>query len=128
MNSRHDLARESAMNIGLAVTLIFLLVAVFHLDALWLRLGIASLVLVMVWPTIWKPLIPVWNFLLKILEWVMPRIVLGVVFFVVVVPVALARRLFGADSLQLSEWKKGRKSVFVDRNHRFTIKDLAHPY
>jgi hypothetical protein len=59
---------------------------------------------------------------------VVSRLVLSAVYSLVVVPVGVARRLAGADNLQLNRWKKADGSVFVDRNHLYTRDDVTHPY
>ncbi len=45
-----------------------------------------------------------------------------------VLPVGLVRRLLGKDSMRIKSWKKGKESVFRVRDHRFSAKDLEHPY
>jgi len=55
-------------------------------------------------------------------------VLLGIVFFVVVCPVALIRRISGKDRLGLKGFRKGRASVFVVRNHTYVAEDLLHPY
>ena len=59
---------------------------------------------------------------------VVSKILLTLIFFVVVTPVGLIRRLTGADSLQLKKWKKGTDSVFVERQGAIQDKDLVNPY
>jgi hypothetical protein len=59
---------------------------------------------------------------------VVPKILLSLVFFLVVAPIAIVRRLAGKDSLKLSAFKAGKDSVMVVRNHLFTSADLERPY
>ena len=75
-----------------------------------------------------KPLAWLWFGLSHLLSQVVSRVVLTVVFFVVVTPIALIRRLMGADALQLKKWKQGRGSVFVERQGVIQGKDMANPY
>jgi hypothetical protein len=58
----------------------------------------------------------------------MSRVILTVVFFLVVTPIAVIRRLCGADALQLKKWKQGRGSVFVVREGPVQGKDMENPY
>jgi hypothetical protein len=51
-------------------------------------------------------------------------ILLTLVFFLIVTPVALIRRLTGSDPLKQKEFKKSRHSALVTRNHTYTANDL----
>lgn len=121
-------------DIGLAVSLILFLLVFFGAfgadvnSRRWLVAGIIALILTMAVPSVWKPLLPIWKFLLRILETVVSKILLFIVFFGVILPVASIRRIFRKDALQAGQWKKGKESVFINREHLFTASDLANPY
>ncbi len=53
-------------------------------------------------------------------------ILLTVVFILIVTPVALIRRLSGADPLKLKQFKKSRQSVFFTRNHTYSKNDCQN--
>ena len=57
-----------------------------------------------------------------------PRFLLTLVFFAVVTPIGLARKLLGIDSLKLKDFKSSETSVMVIRNHIFTGEDIEKPY
>ena len=59
---------------------------------------------------------------------VVSRILLTVIFYVLVTPVGLIRRVLGADAMQLKKWKNGNVSVFQERNHLFNSADIEKPY
>jgi hypothetical protein len=59
---------------------------------------------------------------------VVPRILLAIVFFVVVTPIGVLRRLAGKDSLKLRAFKASPDSVMLERNHTFIGGDLERPY
>jgi hypothetical protein len=50
------------------------------------------------------------------------------VFFVVVTPIGLMRRLMSADPLQLKKFKKDNSSVFQVRDHTFKADEIEKPY
>jgi len=56
------------------------------------------------------------------------RIILSILFFIIVTPVGLLRRLAGKDSLRIRQFKKGRGSVMVNRDHVYTREDLLHTF
>lgn len=65
----------------------------------------------------------VWYKIAEIMGGVMSKVLLSIVFFVFLFPLALLSRLFNKDGLQLT--KKGSKeSYWTERNHAFEGKDL----
>ncbi len=64
----------------------------------------------------------------QILGTIVSKIILSVVFFVMVLPVGLIRRMMGKDSLQLKKFKKGKSGVMLQRNHLFTSEDIVNPF
>lgn len=59
------------------------------------------------------------------LGWINSKILLGVIFFIVLTPMALLRNLFKKDELKL---KRDSGSTFHERNHTYTAKDLKNPW
>jgi hypothetical protein len=55
-------------------------------------------------------------------------VLLTAVFYAVVTPSGLLRRLFGRDALQLRAFKTSEASVLHERRHRFVAADLENPY
>lgn len=84
--------------------------------------------LTIVVPYIFYPLAVCWFGLSEILNAVSSRILLGVVFTFIVIPVGLARKLLGKDSLKLKQFKKSNESVMVSRDHLYTEEDLLHTF
>lgn len=58
------------------------------------------------------------------LGWVNSRIILSIVYFVFLMPIAWLSRWFTKDPLALK--KEKRSTLFVDRNHLYTGKDLEN--
>jgi hypothetical protein len=119
---------DESRNTGLAMVLICLLLA--HLDGRpqWLPTAIGLLLLCMVWPVVFRPVARVWLGLSHMLGAVVSRIILSVLFYGLVTPVGLLRRMSGADSMQRGRWKADRDSTFITRNHLYRAKDLDRPY
>lgn len=64
-----------------------------------------------------------WYKLADVLGMIVPKILLTLVFFVFLFPVALIYRMFNKDTLQLQ--KRGASSSYwVERGHQFINKDL----
>lgn len=119
---------EQARDTGMAMVLICLLLSYFWEIPRCLPLAIVLLIITMAWPKAFRLLAGVWFGLSHLMGNIVSTIILTVLFFGLVTPVGLVRRLLGADSLQLQKWKKGNDSVFVVRGDRIQEKDLANPY
>lgn len=119
---------EQSRDTGMAMALICLLLAYFWELHRALPLGMALLVLTMARPQTFRPLAGVWFASSRMLGEVVSTVILSVLFFLLVTPIGLIRRLLGADTLQRKKWKQGAQSVFVVRSDVVQEKDLAHPY
>ncbi len=64
-----------------------------------------------------------WMGLAKILGYVNSRILLGVVFFLILTPLALLRKVF-SRKIRNSD----NTSVFFDRNHKYVSGDFEKPF
>jgi len=120
--------RRQASDSGMALVLILLICyAVFAIRPLLIA-AIAVLVLDMTVPVIFLPFAKLWFGFSRILGSLMSKLLLGVVFFAVVTPMGLFRRLLGRDTLRLGQFKKGTVSVFETRDHEYTAADLDKPF
>ena len=119
---------EQAKDTGMAMVLICLLLGYWGKFPKFLPVSLALLILTMAWPNAFRPLAVLWFGLSHLLSQVMSRVILTVVFFLVVTPIGVIRRLWGADALQLKKWKQGQGSVFVVREGPVQGKDMANPY
>ena len=122
------ITKNQARDTGMAVVLILLLVTVFSLEFIYAKIAILALILTMTIPLVYKYIAVIWFGLSHLLGTVVSKILLTVVFFLVVAPVGLIRKLFGYDSLKLREFKKGTGSVMQVRNITFTKDDIDKPF
>jgi polyferredoxin len=122
------MTKEQSKDTGMALVLILLLVWGYTRHDAFVLTAIGLHVVSMTVPQVFRPAAVVWFGLSHILGAVVSRLILGGVFFVVVTPVAIWRRVFKLDSLQLREFKTGQGSVMKERNHTYTGKDLEQPY
>jgi hypothetical protein len=122
------ITKDQARDTGLAMVLLSLILG-FFTDADWFfTLAVVLLVVTMIVPQIYRPLGYVWLGLSHLLGTVVSRILLTLVFFVIVLPVGLVRRLLGKDSLHLREFGRGKGSIMRVRNHVYTPSDIDKPY
>jgi hypothetical protein len=122
------ISKDQARDTGMAMVLICLLIGFFRSSPQWNLAALFLLIITMVWPALYRPLAKVWLGFSLLLGTVVSRIILTIIFFMVVTPVGCARRIMGADPLQLRKWKKDNASVFRQRKHTFTAGDIKNPY
>lgn len=119
---------NQAKDTGMAMVLICLLVSFFGHKPRFLGIAILLLLVDMTWPNLYKPVAKVWLGLSHLLGTVVSKILLGIVFIGLVVPVGILRRALGKDSLQLKKWKTGSESVFKVREAEIKPEDIERPF
>lgn len=125
---RGDATKEQAKNTGMAAVLVLLILALYRKEGGYIIAATIVHVVNMIVPQVFRPAAVVWFGLSHLLGTIMSKVVLGVIFFTVVTPIAVWRRAMGADALKLKPFKAGRGSVMQERNHTYTAKDLEQPY
>ena len=129
MKSDHKTpSTEKCKDSGLALVLICLLCYQAWKLPFLLLLAVIFLLVAMIYPLIFKPFARLWFALSTVLGTLVSKIILTVLFFVLVFPIGLARRIAGKDPMQIGCWKRGNESVFRVKDHRYAAKDLEHPY
>ena len=123
-----NMTKEMCKDSGLALVLICMICFLVWKHQFLIMLAIAFLLVAMTYPPIFKPFAKLWFGLSTALGTVVSKIILTIVFFAVVLPVGLIRRALGKDAMKIKVWKKDKTSVFSRREHRFSAKDLEHPY
>ena len=127
-NNLTNISKDQMKDTGMAMVLILLLTGFFFDKNILFKIAVISLLINMIVPKFYYPFAIIWLGFSQILGTVVSKIILSVVFFVIVFPVALIRRMMGKDSLQLKQFKKSGSSVMKTRNHRFSSDDIVHPY
>ena len=123
ISKKAPITKKQASDSGMALVLITLICFVVLKHDAWLWAAMVILIINMISPIIFKPFA-----FARILGTFMSKIMLALVFFIVVFPVGLLRRILGKDSLRLHQFRKEKTSVFAERNHEYTAADLDKPY
>ena len=123
-----NISISQSRDAGLALVLISLILAWVVSTQYFLPLGIGLLVVTMTVPSLFRPFAKFWFGLSHPLGTVVSRNLLTVLFYAMVTPVGIIRRLLGKDAMQLKSWKKDHTSVLQNREHREPPADLDHPY
>lgn len=122
------LSRKQCSDAGMAASLILLLVGIFTGRVIFYQLAIPALVLNMIAPKIWYFFAVFWFGFSQLLGDVVSRVLLSVVFFVIVMPVGIIRKLSGKDTLKLKDFKRSDASVMISRDHLYNRSDLEKPF
>ena len=117
-----------ARDTGLAMCLLLLILSYFGNYFRLIPVAILLLFLSMVWPNVFAPLSKWWFKLSFGISAVMSRVILTFLYFGIVTPIGLLRRLTGADPMQSKKWKNGKNSVLWVRDKAIEAKDVEHPY
>ena len=83
-------------------------------------IGVISLAI----PVAGNFIVKIWYKMAEVLGAINGRILLSLVFFLILLPVALLARLGKKNPLALK--REAKDSVFVERNHKYSAKDLEH--
>lgn len=94
----------------------------------WVIAAIGVFVLVLAAPGLFKPLSLVWFGFSKLLGKLTSGILLCLIFYLLVSPMGLIRRVLGKDPLKIRLFKRTRASAFVVRNYQFSSSDLKLPF
>lgn len=125
---KRKITKDQSRDTGMAMVLLFLIVFATRKREGWLLAAMALHVVNMIVPQMFRPVAVLWLGLSDLLGSVVSKILLSIVFFLVVTPIGIVRRLLGKDSLKLRAFKAGHESVMLERNHTFIGQDLERPY
>ena len=107
---------------GITIGLILLIIAGFlfwkekESFQILLTFGITSCILGIAIPFILKPIYWVWMIFATILGWIMTRVILSLLFYIIVTPIGLIPRFFGKQFLEL-QWDKSKESYWNFRTN-----------
>ena len=87
-----------------------------------LTFGITFCILGIAIPFILKPIYWVWMIFATILGWIMTRVILSLLFYIIVTPIGLIPRFFGKQFLEL-RWDKSKESYWNFRTNEHLKKE-----
>ena len=112
----------------MALVLICLIVFLVTRQVRFVTFGVLLLLLDMIVPSIFKLPAKLWFGLSQVLGTVMSKVLLSVIFFLVLTPMGLFRKILGKDPMRLRQFRKGDASVFRVRDHTFVAADIEQPF
>lgn len=122
------LSNKQITETGIVAALVLLFVALTYDNTIYIKAAGAVLVISLVIPVVLKPVAYLWFGLAELLGMLTSKLLLAIIFFVIVTPVGLTRRLLKKDSLQLKSFKQNTTSAYRRRNHKFKPDDFKHQF
>ena len=113
---------------GITIGVILLIIAGFlfwkekESFQILLTFGVTLCILGIVIPFILKPIYWVWMIFATILGWIMTRVILSLLFYIIVTPIGLIPRFFGKQFLEL-QWDKSKESYWNIRTNEHLKKE-----
>ena len=126
--NRAEITKKQVSDFGMVLILANALLALYTHNFIYVKLACIFCFLNIVLPVIFYPLALCWFTFSKFLGKISSTILLIIIFLLIVIPVALIRKMYGADHLQLNQFRRDTKSVMVDREHEFNDADLLHSF
>jgi hypothetical protein len=123
-----EISKVQTKEFGLVAILILSFLTFHYKDYNYMKAVIVLTLLTILLPIVFYPLAYCWFGLGKILGTISSAILLGGIFFVIVIPIGLIRRIAGYDNLKLKQFKKSNHSVMTIRDHIFNDNDLMNTF
>jgi len=123
-----NITKSQAKDTGMAMVLILIILGFYFENLSYFKYALAGLLISMIFPMAFKYVAIVWLGVSTFMGTIMSKLILSVIFFTIVLPVALFRRLLGKDSLKLKQFKKDTSSVMITRNMTFAKEHIEKPY
>jgi polyferredoxin len=119
---------KQCLEFGMSAILVMLALAIYRKDNNLVIAAFAVTLVTVIAPILFFPFAALWFGLSEVLRMISTTIILGAVFIIIVMPVGLVRKIAGLDNLKLKEFKKGRQSVMIVRDHTFRDEDLTNTF
>lgn len=122
------ISRKQNVDVGVILSLILLIIGWISGNMIWFRIAVPVLLATALIPVIYMPLSWLWCGFTRLTERLFTTVLLTLIFYLVVTPVALLRRCISKDSLHLYSFRKGRDSMFVVKDKTYKTDDLEKQY
>src|SRR4030043_2269057 len=98
-------------DVGLVLALVFLVCFLHFDDRVLIILALSAVLIAIIVPVVLKPLAYIWFGLSELLGTAMSKVLLALIFFLIITPIGIIRRVFIKERLQMERWKKDTESV-----------------
>jgi hypothetical protein len=123
-----DISKEQTKEFGMLAVLVTSVLALFAGKNNLLIVVSTLALLTLLCPVVFYPFAVIWFGLSKWMGKISTGILLGVVFFIIVIPVGLIRKMMQLDALKIKQFKKTTGTVMINRDHIYEGLDLLHTF
>ena len=121
--------RNKNIDFGIVLSLVLLLFALWMPQhQYYIKIAVLTLLLTILTPVVFTPFARLWLWIGGWIEKVGSVVLLSLLFFCVLTPIAFLMRLFGQDPLLLHPKDKGTVSFFKQRVKRFDDSDFKKQF
>ncbi|MEM6514774.1 MAG: SxtJ family membrane protein [Bacteroidota bacterium] len=128
MDFKTEITKQKCVETAVVLSAVLLFFGWKYEDWNYVIATIFILIISLLIPILFYPIAKLWFALGTALGFISTNVLLTLIFFLVVTPIGLLRKMLGKDSLNLTSFKKSVSSVFKVRNHQFSPEDLKNPY
>ena len=123
-----DITQAQVREFGMLLVLVTSFPAFYYAKNNLMMVVFILALLTLVAPMVFYPFALIWFGFSKIMGKISTGILLGLVFFIIVIPVGLIRRMMHLDGLKIKQFKKNRDTVMINREHIYADTDLLHTF
>lgn len=120
--------KQQNTELGIVLTLVLLVTGLISGAVIWFKISVFALLASVLAPVVYTPLTWLWFGFGRLAERLFSSIILTLIFYLVVTPVALFRRCFSEDTFRMRSFKRHRDSVFLVKDKTFGKEDLDKQY
>ena len=122
-------SNKDITSFGITIGIILFIIScmlLYHENQLYLLIAIIASIFIglgLIVPILLKPIYFAWMIFAVILGWIMTRVILSIIFYLIMTPIGLITRIFGEDFLDLkkldsnSYWNKRDSSKELSQNY-----------
>ena len=116
------ITKKQNTEFGIVVSIVILAIALrFNIDLYVFALIV--LLVSLLFPLLFTPFAWIWFAFARLLERILSKVVLCLIFFLIVIPVGLIRRVFGKDGLHIRH-ARDKQSLFENQTHKYSPEEL----
>jgi len=120
--------KRQTVEFGLVAILVVCAFALLLNTKILIFIALVICLITILVPLLLYPLAFVWFTLSAILNKISMVLLLGLVFYLIVTPMGLFRRVQGKDPLRLKQFKQNKHSVMANRDHIYTAADMTDTF
>lgn len=113
---------------GVILMIVLVIAGLFTNQQVYYLISLITGVTAILMPAVFHPVAFLWFGFSKVIGTVMSKMLMGIIYYLIITPVALFRKLTGKDTLKLTQLKKNRTTVFIERSHTYDSTDMTHHY